>query len=382
MAITQDDFKKVWASTSSVPKYTFSDTDYKNGWEFVGNLPPTRAMWDELQRKNDEKMQFLQENGSMCFDSVTDMKSSNLDAGQTTFTKGYYSINDGGSSVYAIRAKTQEDVDDGEDIIFLDNGNVAERITSEVEVNPMKIDKNANVYDDANIFTLATYNTQGMNYWRYPPNPPCATYQALVSLTRVIQSVNPDIIGMNEACASAKYDSVGNILYSTGYPYSHFAGGYGKTGTFQNSKLGNALFSRFPFESIEDTEWSDYATGRYFTHATFSINNKKLSVYCTHLDLNAERRATQITDILNALSNDTNPYKVVIGDLNLTYQSTEYQRFIDAGLVNTNGDKPTLNQSIIDFILRTPNIDVVTYDVIQDTFASDHNMLWAKLRLE
>lgn len=134
MAITQDDFKKVWASTSSVPEYTFSDTDYKNGWEFVGNLPPTRAMWDELQRKNDEKMQFLQENGSMCFDSVADMKSSNLDAGQTAFTKGYYSINDGGSAVYTIRAKTQEDVDDGGSIIFLDNGNVAEKLGE--EINP------------------------------------------------------------------------------------------------------------------------------------------------------------------------------------------------------------------------------------------------------
>lgn len=132
MAITQDDFKKVWASTSSVPEYTFSDTDYKNGWEFVGNLPPTRAMWDELQRKNDEKMHFLQENGSMCFDSVTDMKSSNLDAEQTAFTKGYYSINDGGSSIYAIRAKTQDDVDDGGSIIFLDNGNVAELIAGDI----------------------------------------------------------------------------------------------------------------------------------------------------------------------------------------------------------------------------------------------------------
>lgn len=129
MAITQDDFKKVWASTSSVPEYTFSDTDYKNGWEFVGNLPPTRAMWDELQRKNDEKMQFLQENGSMCFDSVTDMKSSNLDAGQTAFTKGYYSINDGGSGTYSIRGKVDGETEDGGSIIFLDNGNVAELIT-------------------------------------------------------------------------------------------------------------------------------------------------------------------------------------------------------------------------------------------------------------
>lgn len=129
MAITPNDFSKIWASNADTPEYTFTEADYLKGWDFVGNLPPTRAMWNELQRKNDEKMQFLQENGSMCFDSVTDMKSSNLDAGQTAFTKGYYSVNDGGSSIYAIRAKTQDDVDDGGSIIVLDNGNVAELIT-------------------------------------------------------------------------------------------------------------------------------------------------------------------------------------------------------------------------------------------------------------
>ena len=152
MAITQDDFKKVWASTSSVPKYTFSDTDYKNGWEFVGNLPPTRAMWDELQRKNDEKMQFLQENGSMCFDSVTDMKSSNLDAGQTTFTKGYYSINDGGAGVYSIRGKVAGETEDGGSVIFLENENVAELITDGT-VNVKQFGaKGDGVTDDSAVF--------------------------------------------------------------------------------------------------------------------------------------------------------------------------------------------------------------------------------------
>lgn len=128
MAITQDDFKKIWASTSSVPEYTFSDSDYQDGWEFVGNLPPTRAMWDTLQRRNDQKMKFLQDNGSMCFDSVADMVASDLESGQTVITKGYYCVNDGGSALYTIRAKDVADVEDGNSIIFLDNGNVAEKI--------------------------------------------------------------------------------------------------------------------------------------------------------------------------------------------------------------------------------------------------------------
>lgn len=136
MSITQDDFKKIWASTSSVPEYTFSDPDYQDGWEFVGNLPPTRAMWDTLQRRNDQKMKYLRDNGSMCFNSVADMVASNLESGQTVFTKGYYSVNDGGSALYTIRAKDVADIDDGGSIIFLDNGNVAELITDdEVNIN-------------------------------------------------------------------------------------------------------------------------------------------------------------------------------------------------------------------------------------------------------
>lgn len=127
--ITQGDFKKIWASTSSVPEYTFSDADYQDGWEFVGNLPPTRAMWDTLQRRNDQKMKYLQDNGSMCFDSVADMVATDIDAGQTVLTKGYHSVNDGGSALYTIRAKDVSDVDDGGSIIFLDNDNVAELIT-------------------------------------------------------------------------------------------------------------------------------------------------------------------------------------------------------------------------------------------------------------
>lgn len=73
-------------------------------------------------------MKFLQDNGSMCFDSVADMVASNLESGHTVITKGYYSANDGGSALYTIRAKDVADVDDGGSIIFLDNDNVAELI--------------------------------------------------------------------------------------------------------------------------------------------------------------------------------------------------------------------------------------------------------------
>lgn len=62
MAITLADFNKIWASTSPLTPYSFSEANYKQGWNFIGSTPPARQMWDFLQKNNDEKMQYLANN--------------------------------------------------------------------------------------------------------------------------------------------------------------------------------------------------------------------------------------------------------------------------------------------------------------------------------
>ena len=59
MAITIDDFDKIWASTSPLTPYSFGESNYKEGWNFIGSTPPARQMWDSIQNKNDEKTKFL-----------------------------------------------------------------------------------------------------------------------------------------------------------------------------------------------------------------------------------------------------------------------------------------------------------------------------------
>lgn len=59
MAINKSDFNKIWASTSPLAPYTFTENNYKEGWNFIGATPPARQMWDFLQKNNDEKMQFI-----------------------------------------------------------------------------------------------------------------------------------------------------------------------------------------------------------------------------------------------------------------------------------------------------------------------------------
>ena len=62
MTVTKADFEKVWASTSPLTPYSFSESQYKEGWNFIGSTPPSRQMWDFLQKNNDEKMQYLANN--------------------------------------------------------------------------------------------------------------------------------------------------------------------------------------------------------------------------------------------------------------------------------------------------------------------------------
>ena len=62
MAFTIDDFNKIWASTSPLTPYEFSESNYKEGWYFIGGTPPSRQMWDFLQKNNDEKSQYLLNN--------------------------------------------------------------------------------------------------------------------------------------------------------------------------------------------------------------------------------------------------------------------------------------------------------------------------------
>ena len=104
MAITLADFNKIWASTSPLTPYSFSEANYKQGWNFVGSTPPARQMWDFLQKNNDEKMQYLANNylplgggimtGNISFNSQSPTIVGN---GRMMITGGTNNVN--GSSV-------------------------------------------------------------------------------------------------------------------------------------------------------------------------------------------------------------------------------------------------------------------------------------------
>ena len=79
MAITPSDFSKIWASNADTPEYTFSEANYLKGWDFVGNLPPTRAQWNAIQKRTDEKMKYVFDNfgAPLVANTVADMTEQN-----------------------------------------------------------------------------------------------------------------------------------------------------------------------------------------------------------------------------------------------------------------------------------------------------------------
>jgi microcystin-dependent protein len=53
-----DNFDLIFGQNAS-QQYAWSDSDYQDGWETVGNIPPTAAQFDALQRRNDMKTKEL-----------------------------------------------------------------------------------------------------------------------------------------------------------------------------------------------------------------------------------------------------------------------------------------------------------------------------------
>lgn len=100
-------------------------------------------------------------NVSVVYDTVADMKADlELREGSAARTKGYSSINDSNDGFYSIREKQVSDVEDGITIIFLDNGNVAERISTK---DNFYFDTVAEMKTNTNLLAGQTVQTKGYN---------------------------------------------------------------------------------------------------------------------------------------------------------------------------------------------------------------------------
>lgn len=237
---------------------------------------------------------------------------------------------------------------------------------------------------DLNTLTIATYNVLSTDYWRWPAVPPTDTDTGLAHAVDVIIRSGAKIIGMNEISNSPKFTPI-KKLSTIRFSNIYYEGS--ATLGLQGTKLGNAIMSdnNFPLLDKNVTVMPDGADNRILLNVKINVNGKTLSIYCTQLSLNESIRNTQLTTVLNNMSEDGSSYKILMGDLNFTPSEPEFARITGAGYVSTNTDKPTYPSespaTIIDYIFRTPNITVNNYNTIADVLASDHCLLFANITL-
>ena len=119
------------------------------------------------------------------FDNVASMKSSrDLKGGEYVVTKGYYEKNDGGGASYLIRAKTEEDVDDGGSVHVI--GNLVAELIVENYINAKQFGAKGKNTDDTDYLknALNYIKNNNINILKIP----CGTYK--VSDTLLEQGID------------------------------------------------------------------------------------------------------------------------------------------------------------------------------------------------
>jgi len=195
------------------------------------------------------------------------------------------------------------------------NGTVSEEATftitnmgSETEsIDPEQINIQASQAQSINL-TIMTYNIWFDNQnWTLRLN----------HILSQIREENPDIIGLQEVIQRPNLDNQAKtIADSLGY-YYYFAS---VDGPEDDTRFGNAIISRYPFE---ETNWralqplNDY---RNATHAKINIEGNIIDFYNTHLHntaVNDQIREEQMIDLLDLIEQTSdNQFVFVTGDYN------------------------------------------------------------------
>ncbi len=162
-------------------------------------------------------------------------------------------------------------------------------------------------------------------------NDPNNTY-ALARQMATIYDMNPDVISLNEV---EKFNgNYGNedqakhlaeyLTERTGETWYQFM----VPGNGASTGIGNAILSRFPFET---TDVCQLSAERNAVHATMMINGRTVNLWSTHLDVDSGRVA-EARALTTCMSSFAEP-RLVAGDFNAAVGTTEIN-LMTAGYVD------------------------------------------------
>ena len=213
------------------------------------------------------------------------------------------------------------------------------------------------------------------------------------AIAAVISELKADVVFLQEidknTLRSGKVDQLAQLSKKTNMPYTYF----GKTIDYQGGQTGSGILSRynlinpqtFPLPRVNPEDGS-YVTDRVLITSTIVINERKVTIANTHLELTQENRDLQVIEIERILS--TSNYPIIFGgDFNSTSESKTMKSLFDLGFKKTclkgcntiPSDAPNRE---IDFILLRPEakFEVKSHTVLR-TEASDHLPITAVIKV-
>ncbi|MDD2246074.1 MAG: endonuclease/exonuclease/phosphatase family protein [Proteiniphilum sp.] len=214
------------------------------------------------------------------------------------------------------------------------------------------------------------------------------------AVAAVINKIKPDIVLFQEldknTTRSGKVDQLALLSSKTNMPYTF----YSKAIDYQGGESGLGILSK---HQLSDPKRYDlprvdlgpdvYVSYRILQTAVINVNEKKIMIANTHMELTQENRDLQVPEINRILSNSTNPV-IIGGDFNAVPGNKTMQSFFDFGFKKTCTTNcltiPSINPNReIDFILYRPEqkYSVVSHQVIYSQ-ASDHLPIVAVLELK
>lgn len=226
----------------------------------------------------------------------------------------------------------------------------------------------------------------------------CSGYNTSVvdlnAIAEVIKSAKPDIVFFQEldrnTTRSGKVDQLAELSKKTRLPFTF----YGKAIDYQGGESGVAIMSRYSLSNTKRTDLprvdlgpNVYVSYRILVQAEITVNDKKLTVVASHLELTQENRDVQIPVINEILSKSTYPV-IFAGDFNATPDNKTITSLIGYGFKKTCTQGCLTITSMnpareIDYIMYRPEkaFKVISH-IVPSTLASDHLPVVAVLEIQ
>ena len=193
-----------------------------------------------------------------------------------------------------------------------------------------------------------------------------------------LKDVNADIICLQEVNESAKAGFQVSSFKEELKMNSHFGANVVDLGY----NYGLVTYSKYPIKDEEHIYLSSFREQRGMLHTVVKVDYRKLNIINVHLGLENNEREIQMKELLDFIKKLGDEPYIVLGDFNQGNISIEDDILKDVAKELGKSNMLTFPTGLdrIDYILVSPNVEVLEYDVLIKDM-SDHYPIFAKIKI-